>query len=261
MADLLRNHFALSSLGDGRISWPPVLLIGPPGIGKTEAANWLAQKLALPFRVFDLSSTQSSSPLAGSEAFWNNSEPGQLFDLLADHTKANPIAVLDELDKAKNERAQYEPLAALYTLLEPRSARAFIDLSIRDFAIDASHVNWISTANKIETIPEPLLSRLIVLHIQTPKPDQVRSIAQSIYNRLRGDAPWGSSFEKQLSDDVLDRLQELPPRSVRVVLQQALGAAALAGRGVIQAQDVREPVRAPEKPRRHSIGFLRASEG
>ena len=261
MADLLRNHFALSSLGDGRISWPPVLLIGPPGIGKTEAANWLAQKLALPFRVFDLSSTQSSSPLAGSEAFWNNSEPGQLFDLLADHTKANPIAVLDELDKAKNERAQYDPLAALYTLLEPRSARQFIDLSIRDFAIDASHVNWIATANTIETIPAPLLSRLIVLHIQTPKPDQVRGIAQSIYNRLRGDAPWGSSFEEQLSDDVLTRLQELPPRSVRVVLQQALGAAALAGRGVIQAQDVREPVCAPEKPRRHSIGFLRASEG
>lgn len=159
LVEILHDHFALHAMGDGRVSWSPILLVGPAGIGKTEAARWLAERLYLPFRVMDMASTQSSSPLAGSEAFWSNSEPGVLFELLAYQPKANPVVVLDELDKT-NQARQYDPLAALYTLLEPRSARSFIDLSIRDFAIDASHVNWIATANSLDSIPSPLLSRL-----------------------------------------------------------------------------------------------------
>ena len=255
LAELLRDHFALSSLGDGRVSWPAVLLVGPAGIGKTEAARWLADQLVLPFRVFDIASTQSSSPLAGSESFWSNSEPGQLFELLAYQPLANPVVVLDELDKASNGRPQYDPLAALYTLLEPRSARDFIDLSIRDFAIDASHVNWMATANELDAIPGPLRSRLTVLHIQPPKPEQVRSIAQSIYNRLRDEASWGKAFAERLDDDVLSRLQALPPRSVRLVLQRALGSAARDDRGVVQVQDIRPPV----EINRRGVGFV--SEG
>jgi ATP-dependent Lon protease len=114
---MLHDHFALNAMGDGRVAWSPLLLVGPAGIGKTEAARWLAERLALPFRVFDMSA-QSGSPLAGSEAFWSNSEPGLLFELLAYQPKANPVVVLDELDKTEQVR-QYDPLAALYTLLEP----------------------------------------------------------------------------------------------------------------------------------------------
>ncbi len=255
LAELLRDHFALSRLGDGRVSWPAVLLVGPAGIGKTEAARWLANQLSLPFRMFDMASAQSSSPLAGSEAFWSNSEPGHLFELLAYQPLANPVAVLDELDKVGNGRPLYDPLAALYTLLEPRSARNFIDLSIRDFSIDASHVNWIATANDMEAIPGPLCSRLTVLHIQPPKPEQARSIAQAIYNRLRDESSWGNAFVERLDADVLARLQTLPPRSMRLVLQRALGAAARDGRGVVRVADITPPVEVS----RRCLGFV--SEG
>lgn len=60
---------SLPSLGDGGMPWPAVLPAGPAGIGKTGAARWLANQLPLPFRVFDMVSTQSGSPLAGSESF------------------------------------------------------------------------------------------------------------------------------------------------------------------------------------------------
>ena len=104
LAEVLHDHFALNAMGDGRVAWSPLLLVGPAGIGKTEAARWLAERLALSFRVFDMASAQSGSPLAGSEAFWSNSEPGLLFELLAYQLKTNPVVVLDELDKTEQVR-------------------------------------------------------------------------------------------------------------------------------------------------------------
>jgi ATP-dependent Lon protease len=94
-----------------------------------------------------------------------------------------------------------------------------------------------------------------VLHIQPPRPEQVRSIAQSIYNRLRDESSWGNAFAERLDDDVLSRLQALPPRSVRLVLQRALGAAARDDRGVVQVQDIRPLVEIS----RRCVGFV--SEG
>ena len=251
LAEVLHDHFALHAMGDGRVAWSPILLVGPAGIGKTEAARWLAARLSLPFRVIDMASTQSSSPLAGSESFWSNSEPGVVFELLAYQPLANPVIVLDELDKTDQQR-QYDPLAALYTLLEPRSARDFIDLSIRDFAIDASHVNWIATANSFEGIPAPLLSRMTVLHVQAPTPAQVAHIARQIYGRMRAESPWGSGFASTLDDQVVDKLKNLPPRTLGLALKRALGRAAREERDHIQVCDLPALASSPRK----AMGFV-----
>lgn len=251
LAEVLHDHFALHAMGDGRVAWTPILLVGPAGIGKTEAARWLAARLSLPFRVIDMASTQSSSPLAGSESFWSNSEPGVVFELLAYQPLANPVIVLDELDKTDQQR-QYDPLAALYTLLEPRSARDFIDLSIRDFAIDASHVNWIATANSIDGIPTPLLSRMTVLQAEAPTADQVAHIAQQIYGRMRAESPWGSVFAPTLDEQVVGQLKSLPPRSLGLALKRALGRAAREERDHIRITDLPAVSISTRKP----MGFV-----
>jgi len=246
LAEVLHDHFALHAMGDGRVAWAPILLVGPAGIGKTEAARWLAARLNLPFRVIDMASTQSSAPLAGS-----NSEPGVVFELLAYQPLANPVIVLDELDKSDQQR-QYDPLAALYTLLEPRSARDFIDLSIRDFAIDASHVNWVATANSTEGIPAPLLSRMTVLQVQAPNAEQVAHIAQQIYGRMRAESPWGSIFAPKLDEQVVEELKGLPPRSLGLALKRALGRAAREERDHIRVSDLPDM----SSPNRKPIGFI-----
>ena len=158
--------------------------------------------------------------------------------------------VLDELDKTEQVR-QYDPLAALYTLLERRSARSFTDLSIRDFAIDASHINWIATANSVNGIPSPLLSRLTVLHVHAPTPDQVARIAQNIYGRMRAEATWGSAFVPRLDEAVLAKLKHLPPRSLGLALRRALGRAARQERNHIEASDIQVSGELPPR----SIGF------
>lgn len=147
------------------------------------------------------------------------------------------MAVLDELDKV-DQSSRYDPLGALYGLLEPRSARSFTDLSIRDFSIDASHVNWIATANSVEPIPAPIRSRLTVLQISAPTADQLERIAQSIYARLRAEASWGNAFPAKLDAEVLKGLGALSPRALALTLRRALGAAARAGRQQINVGDL-----------------------
>ena len=137
-------------------------------------------------------------------------------------------------------------------LLEPRSARDFIDLSIRDFAIDASHVNWIATANSIEGIPAPLLSRMTVLHVQAPTPAQVAHIARQIYGRMRAESPWGSGFAPTLDDQVVDKLKNLPPRTLGLALKRALGRAAREERDHIQVCDLPALASSPRK----AMGFV-----
>jgi ATP-dependent Lon protease len=174
-----------------------------------------------------------------------------VFELLAYQPQANPVVVLDELDKTDQQR-QYDPLAALYTLLEPRCARDFIDLSIGDFAIDASHVNWIATANSTDGIPAPLLSRMTVLNVQAPTPEQVADIAQSIYGRMRAENSWGSAFAPRLEEQVVAKLRNLPPRSLALVLRRALGRAAREQRDHVLASDLAMT----SNTARRGIGFM-----
>jgi len=253
LTELLRRHFALSSLGDGRVKWPSVLLVGEAGIGKTEAARWLAERFGLPFHVFDMAASQTGSPLAGSEIYWSNSDTGDLFKLLAFQRYANPIVLLDELDKVDGNKKQYDPIAALYPLLEQRSAREFRDLSAKELAIDASHVNWLATANDESSLPAPIKSRFTVLHIPTPNAEQTRQIAQNVYQRLRSSAAWGSVFDECLDESPLDALQALPPRELRKTLEKAFGGAAMDGRTKIQAEDLIKSMPRRKAPR--GIGF------
>lgn len=189
---------------------------------------------------------QSGAALAGSESFWGNSQPGQLFNLLTSQPNANPMVMLDELDKAGGDE-RYDPLAALHTLLEPAAARNFVDLSVRDLAINASHVNWLATANDLERLSQPILSRFSVLHIPAPSAEQVSIIVRNLYNQIRGESSWGQHFADILCDEVVEGMSTLAPRKIRITLQRAFGAAARAGRSYILAEDLKSP--SPEKPK------------
>lgn len=252
LIDYLSNHFALSAVGDGRVYWPPVLLTGAPGVGKTAIARWMAAQVGLPFRAFDMATEQSASFLSGSDVFWSNAQPGHLFNLLTSERWANPLIVLDELDKAEGE-GRFNPMASLYTLMEQESARVFKDLCVPDLVIDASHVNWIATANDKSQIPAPILSRMTVLHIEPPTPEQIRGIAQNVYEKLCKEASWGGFFDAQLDDNVLDVLMDYSPRELKRVLLDALGAAAKFRRPKIVVEDVSAE---PSSCRKWSIGFV-----
>lgn len=235
--DFLRYQFILSEKGDNVIKISPVVLNGAPGIGKTEVMHRLCHALGLPLPTyFDFATMQNSARLVGTDSHWANAAEGELFRALALGEVANPIAFIDEVEKATGE-GKYNPVSALLGLLEPTSASRFQDLSLRDFQIDASHVNWMAASNQSEILDDPVKSRFTILQIPSPSLIQMRRIHRAIYSELVSAEPWGSLFH-ELPEGTLDALVGTSPREAKRLLRTGAGSALLAGRNEIRPEDV-----------------------
>ena len=152
-----------------------------------------------------------------------------MFETLVDGQYANPVMVVDEIDKAAR-RACLRPARRALRLLEHDTAGAFID-EFAEVPIDASQVIWIATANDERAIPEPILNRMNVYEVQAPDHEAARAHRARLYAEIRADHDWGQRFEPEPRADVLDRLAELAPRDMRRALMTGFGNARLAGGG------------------------------
>ena len=247
--DDIRKHLALCVDSNDSIELPPMLLLGEPGIGKTHFARKLAELLGTGFGFVPMSSLTAGWVLSGASSQWKNAKPGKVFDTFLNGEYANPVIVVDELDKASTD-GQYDPLGALYELLEAETATRFVDEFV-ELPIDASGTVWLATANDASRIPAPLLSRLTVYEIDPPDEAGSLRIARTIYTEVRKAHDWGRQFPEMPADDTLAKLASLPPREMRRAVQSAFGTAKLAGRSEMQPDDV-QPGRGG---RRQKIGF------
>ena len=143
--DELRKYVALAVAGNEPMSFTPILLLGEPGVGKTHFAKELARALGTGHEFISMSSLTAGWILSGASSQWNNAKPGKVAHTLVHGEFANPIVVLDEVDKAGGD-SRYDPMGALYGLLEKETARHFKDEFV-EIDMDASHILWVSTAN------------------------------------------------------------------------------------------------------------------
>ena len=246
--DDIKRQLALCVDSRDRLELTPMLLLGDPGIGKTHFAKRISNLLGTGFGFISMSSLTAGWIIGGASSQWKNAKPGKVFEQFLHGEYANPVMVIDEIDKASSDGA-YDPLGALYNLLEHDTATEFIDEFI-ELPIDASDVVWMATANEEVRIPEPLLNRMNVYHIEAPDHDAACRIARSIYKELRDGHEWGAQFPPELDQTVQDKLAANGPREMRRLLGQAFGSAKLAGRSAVSVEDIRDP-----HARRRSIGF------
>lgn len=232
--DDLRKFLALAVAGNEAVQFTPMLLLGEPGLGKTYFAKKLAHALSTGFEFVSMSSLTAGWVLTGASAQWHNARPGKVAQTLIEGDYANPVVVLDEVDKAGGD-ARYDPMGALYTLLERDTAQHFKDEFI-DVDMDASHILWVATANDESAIPEPILNRMNVYAIDRPDAEGARRIALAVYREILEAHHW--PFPAEPAEGVVERLAAVPPRDMRKLLLDAFGTAQLAGRDHLVPEDI-----------------------
>ncbi len=247
--DDLKRQLALCQDSRDALELTPMLLLGPPGIGKTHFAREVARLLGTGLGFVSMSSLTAGWVLSGASSQWKGARPGKVFETLVDGAYANPVMVVDEIDKARGEHA-YDPLGALYSLLEHDTAQQFTD-EFAEVAIDASQVIWVATANDQRSIPEPILNRMNVYEVQAPDHDAARAIALRLYVGIRAEHDWGRRFVPEPGDTVLEAMANLAPREMRRAWMTGFGNARLAQRDTVAVADL--PLK---NTRRGPIGFV-----
>jgi ATP-dependent Lon protease len=245
----LRRQIALCGDSRDALEITPMLLLGPPGVGKTHFAREVAKLLGTGMGFMSMSSLTAGWVLSGASSQWKGAKPGKVFETLVDGAYANPVMVVDEIDKARGEHA-YDPLGALYSLLEHDTAQQFTD-EFAEVPIDCSQVIWVATANDERSIPEPILNRMNVYQVDMPDHTAACAIAKRLYASIRHDHAWGERFDAEPTTEVLDRLAELAPREMRRAWMTAFGNAQLDGRSTLLTKDLPHP-----SSRKASIGFM-----
>ncbi len=226
LVDLVHDAVAGSINARAPVRLPPVLLVGPPGIGKSHAAEQLAVALGEPCVAVSMTTTTGVNPLGGTDPVWRTPRIGIVADALIVHGSASPILFLDEVDKPFAANSSDRPLDPLHALLEPQTARAFKD-ELLEIAFDASAVIWIATANDATALAPSILDRFLVLEIEAPDPRQmsvmIRALLAKAYTR------WPNWFEPTISEALIDHLATLYPRRLRQVIEISCARAAAMG--------------------------------
>lgn len=228
------KQVALSARSSGPLTIPPLHLWGMPGIGKSCYANALAKALGAPIRRHSMENAQTTALLLGSERHWSTASPGIVFEEVVLGQHANPIFLIEELDKV-SRGASYDPTAPLHSLLEPLTAQKVRDASL-DLEFDASLAIYIATSNDPSKVPAPLRSRFREFEILPLTGEEALRAARVVVASAVAElnVPGFAEPEPRLAH----KLAHLTPREIHHAVRDAVATALESGRLYLRFDDL-----------------------
>ena len=156
-------EFLAVGIMKGDVGGSIICLVGPPGVGKTSLGRAVAAALKRKFYRFSVGGMRDEAEIKGHRRTYIGALPGKLVQALKDTEVANPVIMLDEIDKIGSS-FQGDPASALLEVLDPEQNSNFHDHYL-DVDLDLSKVLFVCTANQLDTIPGPLLDRMEIIHL------------------------------------------------------------------------------------------------
>ncbi len=155
----LLSVYALNPEIKGQI----ICLAGPPGVGKTSIGKTVAECMGRSFARVSLGGIHDEAEIRGHRKTYIGSMPGRIINAVKQAGSANPLILLDEIDKLGNDY-KGDPASALLEVLDPEQNNSFVDHFI-EIPFDLSRAVFIATANNLNTIPAPLMDRMEIIEL------------------------------------------------------------------------------------------------